>query len=97
MKDKLPSEETRKKSSEACTTTGFYRVSKEKDNHCKQGFMWRYQYQYKLIEKKLRSVNLLKLKEKVESQSLPWEIIDEEKAQKSLELNNKYQKGDIND
>lgn len=52
--------------------------------------MWRYRYQNKSTRKKITSTNLLKLKEKVEAQNLPWKIIDDEKAQKSLEENNKY-------
>lgn len=83
-KGKALSAETRKKMSEARNTTGFYRVSKDKDSTCKQGFRWRYQYQYKSTKKQIKSTNLLKLKEKVEAQNLPWKIIDEEKAQKSL-------------
>ena len=90
LKGKTLSEETRKKISKSQNTTGFYRVSKQKDNHCKQGFRWRYRYQNKLTEKKISSINLLKLKEKVGAQNLPWKIIDDEKAQKSLEENNKY-------
>ena len=92
LKGKTHSTETRKKISEARNTTGFYRVSKH-NNNCKQGFSWCYTYQNKEISR----VNILKLKDKVEAQDLPWEIIDEEKAQKSLELNNKYHKGEKND
>ena len=90
LKGKTLSEETRKKISKSQNTTGFYRVSKVKDNAYKQGFIWRYRYQNKLTEKKISSINLLKLKEKVGAQNLPWKIIDDEKAQKSLEENNKY-------
>ena len=88
-KGKTFSAETRKKISEARNTTGFYRVSKH-NNNCKQGFSWRYTYQ----NKEISYVNILKLKDKVEAQGLPWEIIDEEKAKESLELNNKYHKGE---
>ena len=93
-KGKIRSAETRKKTGEslskALNTTGFYRVDKEKNSTCKQGFMWRYRYQNKSTRKKITSTNLLKLKEKVEAQNLPWKIIDDEKAQKSIEENNKY-------
>lgn len=89
-----PSLETRKKISEsrskAQNTTGFYRVSKQK-NDCKQGFTWCYQYQYKSIKKSISNINLLKLKEKVSTQGLPWKILDEEQAKKSLEENNRCQ------
>ena len=63
------SKETRKKISEVHNTTGFYRVCKEKNNTCKQGFVWRYKYQYKSTRKQISSVNLLKLKEKIESKA----------------------------
>lgn len=90
QKGKKFSDEHKRKMSESISktknATGFYRVSKQKDNGCKQGFIWLYTYQ----NKKISSVNLLKLKEKVEAQNLPWKIIDDEKAQKSLEENNKY-------
>ena len=91
---KKHSEETRKKMSEfrskVRNITGFYRVSKQKDNTYKQGFKWRYQYQYKSIKKSITSIDLKKLEKKVKAQNLPWKIIDDEKAQKSLEENNKY-------
>ena len=86
MYGKTHSEETKKKMSKAQNTTGFYKVSKEKKDDVKQGFIWRYQYR----NKRIRRVNLLKLQEEVEVRGLPWEILDEEKAKKSLEENNKY-------
>ena len=89
------SEGTRKKISEsrskAQNTTGFYRVYKQKDNTYKQGFTWCYQYQYKSIKKSITNTNLLKLQKKIDSQNLPWKILDEEKAKKSLEENNRCQ------
>ena len=84
LKGKTLSEETRKKISKSQNTTGFYRVSKQKDNHCKQGFRWRYRYQNKSTGKKITCTNLLRLKEKVEAQNLPWEIIDDEKSSKII-------------
>lgn len=87
---KTRSEETRKKMSEARNTTGFYRVSKQKNKNVKQGFMWCYRYQNESTIKSISRVNLLKLKEKVEAQNLLWEVIDKRKAQKSLEENNRY-------
>lgn len=86
-KGKTRSLEQRKTISKTMSTTGFFRVSKDKDNTCKQGFLWRYRYQN---NKKIRRVNLLKLQEEVEGRGLPWEILDEEKARKSLEENKKY-------
>ena len=88
MKEKKHSEGTRKKisesTSEAQNTTGFYRVSKQKDNTCKQGFRWRYRYRNKSTRKTISSIDLKKLEEKVKAQNLPWKIIDNEKAQKSF-------------
>lgn len=89
-KGKTRSLEQRKTISKTMSTTGFFRVCKEKDNTCKQGFLWRYRYQQNKKMKKIKRVNLLKLQEEVEVRGLPWEILDEEKAKKSLEENNKY-------
>lgn len=89
-KGKTRSLEQRKTISKTMSTTGFFRVDKDKDNTCKQGFLWRYRYQQNKKIKKIRRVNLLKLQEEVEVRGLPWEILDEEKAKKSLEENNKY-------
>ena len=97
-KGKHRSEETKKKMSEAKKgKSGFYRVSQHKNKSCKQGFTWEYRYFKNKKRKSILSTNLLKLKEKVEAQCLPWEIIDEEKAKESLELNNKYHKGEKHD
>ena len=85
MYGKTHSEETRKKISEAQNTTGFYRVTKQKDNNCKQGFRWRYYYRKKNNKQKcLSSTNLKKLEKKVKAQSLPWQIVNENKARQSL-------------
>ena len=85
MYGKTHSEKTRKKMSEAQNTTGFYRVTKQKDNNCKQGFRWRYYYRNKNNKQKcLSSTNLKKLEKKVKAQSLPWQIVNENKARQSL-------------
>ena len=85
MYGKTHSEEARKKISEAQNTTGFYRVYKQKDNHCKQGFIWRYRYyQNDGRRKSFSSTNLKKLEKKVKTQSLPWQIVNENKARQSL-------------
>ena len=80
-------EETRKKMSEANNTTGIYRVSKQNCPLCKKGFRWRYEYRLDSQQKSIKSTDLKKLKKKIETQGLPWEIIDEEKAKKSLREN----------
>lgn len=87
QKGKTHSLETRKKMSEARNTTGFYRISKKKDNNCKQGFVWAYKYYDNNKPKTISSTDLKRLKKKIEAQGLPWEIIDEEKAKKSLREN----------
>lgn len=87
QKGKTHSLETRKRISESQNTAGFYRVSKKKDNNCKQGFVWLYKYFDNNKRKAISSTDLKRLKEKVETQDLPWEIIDEEKAKKSLREN----------
>ena len=88
MHGKTHSEEARKKMSEsrskAKNTTGFYRVYKEKKNSCKQGFIWRYQYFDNNKRKSIYSTNLKKLEKKVKTQSLPWQIVNENKARQSL-------------
>lgn len=86
MYGKTHSEETKKKISEAQNTTGFYRVYKQKDNHYKQGFIWRYQYFLDSKRKSIKSVDLKKLEKKVKKEGLEWKIIDDEKAKQSLLL-----------
>ena len=84
MYGKIHSEETRKKMSKAQNTTGFYRVSKKKDNKCKQGFVWLYKYFDNNKRKAVSSTDLKKLEKKVKAQSLPWQIVNENKARQSL-------------
>ena len=97
MYGKYHSYEAKKKMS-IRNNTGYFRVSKIHDAKMKQGFRWCYSYRYGKGGKqrqRIRSVNLLKLEEKVKAKNLPWEIIDEEKAQKSLELNAKYHNNEV--
>lgn len=54
--------------------------------HVKKGFTWRYRYCIDSQHKSISSTDLNKLKEKVLEQDLEWKIIDEEKAQRSLDL-----------
>ena len=70
-KGKTRSLEQRKTISKTMSTTGFFRVSKDKDNTCKQGFLWCYKYQNKKTKTKIKRVNLLKLQEEVEVRGLP--------------------------
>ena len=87
MYGKRHSEETRKRMSEAQSTTGFYKVSISNCSSCKKGFTWRYRYCIDSQHKSISSTDLNKLKEKVLEQDLEWKIIDEEKAQRSVDLN----------
>lgn len=78
-------EEVKKKMSRARNTTGFYRVSKQKKNSCKQGFIWLYRYYNENNEQKsLSSTDLKKLEQKVLLNNLEWYIINEENAKQSL-------------
>ena len=88
MYGKSHSEETRKKMSEAHNTTGFYRVCKNKNNSCKQGFIWCYRYYLDSKYKAITSIDLKKLEEKVRKEGLEWKIIDEENSIKSIQENN---------
>lgn len=65
-------------------STGFYRVSKTKDNHCKQGFLWQYTYPNNGKRTKIRSVSLEKLEKRVKEKNLLWKIVNLDNALKSL-------------
>lgn len=82
--NKKHSEEAKRKMSEKHNTTGFYRVSKQKKNSCKQGFIWVYQYYIDSQKKDISSTDLNRLKEKVLEKNLEWYIINEENAKQSL-------------
>ena len=77
--------ETRMKMSETQNTTGFFRVHIHKCEQCEQGFRYFYQYRKDNKPKTITSINLLKLKNKVISEGLPWKITDEEKAKKTMQ------------
>ena len=62
-------------------STGFFRLSKDKNKECAQGFAWNYQYYTEEGEhKKIRSVSLIKVKQKVLDKGLDWKVINEENA-----------------
>lgn len=65
------------------SSTGFYRVSKENTNSGK-GYRWCYQYREDNRNKKVSSVDLLKLEDKVKSKGLPWFVTDDELANATL-------------
>ena len=87
QKGKTLSVETRKKISEARNTTGFYRVHKHKNSNYKQGFTWRYKYQYKSTRKVISAVDLKKLEEEVRKEGLEWKVINKENSIKSIREN----------
>ncbi|WP_405287651.1 HNH endonuclease [Methanobrevibacter sp.] len=58
--------------SKAKGSSNYFRVTIEKDPTCKQGFIYRYQYSENNKRKKIKSVNLEKLKEKVLDRGLEW-------------------------
>lgn len=59
-------------SSASKSSTGFFRVSIEKNPKLKQGFTWVYQYFEGETRKKLSSVDIDKLKQKVLAKGLVW-------------------------
>lgn len=70
--------------SKALTSTGFYLVSTAQCAQCKSPIMYRYQYQDKDGKrKKISSIDLDKLEQRVKACGLRWEIIDKEKAEKT--------------
>lgn len=73
---KINSEESMEKMSMVKSTTGYFRVSKHKKRDCRQGFVWIYQYYEKGKRKQISSIDLEKLKEKVELKNLPWKKFD---------------------
>lgn len=73
--------------------TGFFRVSKQKDDTCLKGFRYVYRYYRDGKRKELSSVDIIKLKDKVIKKDLEWFIVDENKAETTLnESNEKVEK-----
>lgn len=64
-------------------TTGFYRVSKLKNDNYVQGFGWKYTFG----KNQILSVDLTELEQKILELGFEWKITDEELAKKSLEEN----------
>lgn len=76
-KGKQHSMESCKKMSKSRNSTGFFRVTKQKDSCCKQGFKWKYQYiDEDGKQKAIYSVDIDKLKQKVLDKGLEWEKIE---------------------
>lgn len=58
--------------SKSLNTSGYFRVYKCKDITCNQGFIWTYQYYEEGKRKKIRSVDIKKLENKVKAKNLEW-------------------------
>ena len=67
------------KNSKKLNTTGYYRVIKQKGKQYSQGFIWTYNYYVDGKRKRISSMDIEKLKEKVEEKGLEWFKIDGEK------------------
>lgn len=65
--------------------TGFYRVSKKNNSSSNSQpiFMYRF-YDENNNRKSINSISLEKLEKRVKNKGLPWKILDEEKALKTL-------------
>lgn len=62
-------------------SSGFYRVRKMKDETCKQGYLWAYEfYDENNNHKKIHRVDFFKLKKEVEKRKMVWSIVDLDKA-----------------
>lgn len=72
--------------SSAHNTTGFFRVSTQKDKTCTKGFMWNYRWRENGKTKKISRVSLKSLEEEVKNRGLEWKILDEDKAKETLKL-----------
>lgn len=70
-------------------STGYYHVIKEYDDTTAQGYLWRYHYIEDDKSKKISRWNLIELKKEVLARGLKWKILNEEKAKKSDEENQK--------
>ena len=73
----------------ATNTTGFYRVTILYDKKLKKGFRWAYQYTENHQSKRITRADLNKLEIEVKKQKLPWIVLNNELAQKSIQLNNR--------
>lgn len=61
------------KQSKTKNTSGYYRVSKAKDNTCAQGFIYQYTYYDNGKRKKIRRVDINSLELEVKNRGLKWE------------------------
>ncbi len=72
--------------SKSSNSTGFYRVRKEKDNTCKNGFLWCYEYyDNNKKHKKIRRVDFFKLMAEVLKRKMDWKIINIDDAIRTVQ------------
>lgn len=69
---KKHSEESKINMSKAKNTSGYYRVYKNKDKSCKQGFIWHYLYYENRKRKVIASTDIKALEAKVKAKGLKW-------------------------
>ena len=80
------SEESKLKMRNNRNATGFYNVHKEKTPQRKSEFTLRYTYYNKKGKRRrISSVSIFKLKQKVLAKGLPWKIIDESLANQIIQ------------
>lgn len=72
LKDRKFSKEHKQKISQSRSVSGLYRVSKHKDNGCKQGFTWVYSYLENGKRKTIERVDLHNLEKEVKNRGLEW-------------------------
>ena len=87
------------KKMKSTNSTGFYKVYRAKDNSCKNGFIYKYQYYDENNNRKgIYSSDILKLKEKVIENNLKWEVINKELSEQTIkESINKNKNNKIHD
>ena len=88
--DEKKAKQTLKESNERIkkyfNSTGYYRVSRNKDKRAKQGFSYRYRYyDENKKEKCIRDVSISNLEKKVKAKGLPWIVLNEESVNETLE------------
>lgn len=72
------SSDSKLKISKFNNTTGYFRVFKLKDESCKQGFLWAYQYYEDGKRKIISRVNLEDLEKEVVKRKLEWHKFEKE-------------------
>lgn len=73
-------------------STGYYRVSTTKRKDSRTGNFYTYKYRKNGKVHLIQSISLYDLEEKVKSKGLKWEILNQEKAQETLGVNDELLK-----